>query len=78
MVFHRNEVWECAIKNMSCTRDMFMMSDNVYNLCKERAPQLWQKYAQDSFSVRMWKEENEIAPLRTEEEVTFYICIQTP
>ena len=94
MAFHKKEVWECAMENRPSSRDTFIMPDDVYNLCKKRATQLWQKHARDPLSVRMWKEENEesvfhyhefgninlneAAPLATEEETPFCLGIQTP
>lgn len=59
MAFHKKEAWECAKDNMPCSRDTFIMPDDVYNLCKKRATQLWQKHPRDPLSDRMWKEENE-------------------
>ena len=94
MAFHKKEVWECALQNKPCSRDTFIMPDDVYNLCKKRATQLWQKHSRDPLSVRMWKEENEesvfhyhefgninlneAAPSATEEEAPFCLGIQTP
>jgi hypothetical protein len=94
MAFHKKEVWECAMENMTSSKDTFIMPDDVYNLCKKRATQLWQKHARDLLSVRMWKEENEEsvfhyhefgninlnedASSATEEETPFCLWIQTP
>lgn len=76
------------------SRDTFIMPNDVYNLCKKRTTQLWQKHTRDPLSVRMWKEENEEsvfhyhefgninlnedAPSAIEEEAPFCLGIQTP
>ena len=70
------------------------MLDDVYNMCKKRAIELWKKHQRDSLNVRMWKEENEdnvfhyhefgnlnineAAPPPDEEEASFCLAIQTP
>ena len=94
MAIHKKEVWECALLNKPCSRDTFIMPDDVYNLCKKRAAQLWQKHPKDPLSVRMWKEENhenvfhyhefgnfnlnDPAPTAEQEEAPFCLGIQTP
>jgi hypothetical protein len=94
MACHKKEVWECAIEKKPCTRDTFIMPDDVYNMCKKRATELWKKHPRDPLSIRMWKEENEdnvfhyhefgnldlneTTPPPDEEETPFCLAIQTP
>ena len=79
---------------MPYIRDTFIMTDNVYNMCKKRATILWKKHPREPLSVCMWKEEyednvfhyhefgnldlNKTIPPLDEEETPFCLAIQTP
>ena len=44
---HKQEVRNMAMNNQPITRDTFLLSSDVRNICRKRAEELWKKYASD-------------------------------
>lgn len=44
MVSHKKEAWECATIKRPCTQNTSIMPNDVYNMCKKHATELWQKH----------------------------------
>ena len=55
---HKQDVRDMAMNNLPVTRDTFLLSSDVRNICRKRAEELWEKHASDPISVRMWVHEN--------------------
>jgi hypothetical protein len=58
MQLHQEHVLEAAKQGIQATRDTFIMLDDIHNIAKKRAQELYQKHKNDAISVRMWTEEN--------------------
>lgn len=55
---HTAEVRELAMSNGIVTRDTFLLPNDVRNICRKRAEDLWEKHPSDPINVRMWTMEN--------------------
>ena len=55
---HTAEVRELAMSNGVVTRDTFLLPNDVRNICRTRAEDLWEKHPSDPIRVRIWTMEN--------------------
>jgi hypothetical protein len=89
MQIHQEHILEAARQGIKPTRDTIIMLDDIHNIAKKRAQELYQKHKNDALSVHMWTEENwdcvfnyqehELIDINAEpkEECTYTLGIQT-
>ena len=53
MQLHQEHVLEVARQGIKLTRDTFIMLDDIHNIAKKRAQELYQKHKNDVVSVHM-------------------------
>jgi hypothetical protein len=54
MQLHQEHVMEAAKQGIPPTRGTFIMLDDIHNIAKKRAQELYQKHKNDAISVCMW------------------------